>query len=286
MRLCGSGLRELTQMAKKEGWAIGAFNAHDIDSACVILDAAEETHTPVMIQLCDYCDPNLGFLYMSKDKLAAFYQYILYRADHNDIPVAIHLDHCQTIEGCARAIQFGATSVMLDASMKPFEENVALTNAVKKITDATNVLLEAEIGHVTGHIGSSGNIYTDTETAVAFEKATGVDLLAVSIGTVHGEYKEQPKLNYDRIREINAAVPAALCMHGSSGLGEEEFTKAIEAGIVKINFSTYLHKVLAQGMKEAIDQGKKAGYAINNYAHDLGVEYIKKHIGIFRTKSF
>ena len=285
MRCTGSDLRKIVQEAKKEHWGIGAFNAHDINSAAVILDAAEAMRTPVIIQLCDYCDPNLGFLYMSKAELKAFYQYILTRADMTDIPVAIHLDHCRSIEGCARAIQFGATSVMIDASMKPFDENVEITRAVKKIAEATDTLLEAEIGHVTGHIGSSGNIYTELDTAVKFQEATGVDLLAVSIGTVHGEYKEQPALNFKRIREIDEAVPSALCMHGSSGLDAEQFQKAIEAGIVKINFSTYLHKILAEGIQEAVSMGKKTGYAINNYAHDIGVDYIKKHIEIFKTKS-
>ena len=285
MLLKGNEFKEITQQAKKQGWGIGAFNAFDLESASIILDAGEETNTPIIIQLIDFVDPELNFVQMPYSKLKSLYQYIIDRARDSKNPVAIHLDHCNTIDGCMRAIQFGATSVMLDASMKSYEENVELTKQVKKICDATNVALEAEIGHVSGHEYSPGSIYTDLQTAIDFYNDTNVDLLAVSIGTIHGEYKDKTALNYERIKEINEAIPAALCMHGSSGLEAEQFIKAIDNGIVKINFSTYLHKVVADAMRQGLEEGLKSGWALTRKGHEAGLNYLKEHIKIFKTMS-
>ena len=289
MLLKGKELIALTQKAKAEGWAIGAFNINDIDTTEIILDAAEQTNTPVILQTKDYFDPNApeGGSMMSEKQSEDFMRYVRDRAEHATVPVAIHLDHCPTYAGCARAIQYGACSVMLDASMKPFDENVDLTNKVKEMCHATGTCLEAEIGHVTGHANSTGAVYTDVDTAEKFYAATGVDMLAVSIGTVHGVYASDPVLNYERIKELNAAIPAALVMHGSSGLSPEQFHDAVTAGIVKINFATYLQLTAAAAVKDYIlahkDEKLRNGTLVQ-VAHDAGVEYIKKHIGYFMTK--
>ena len=288
MLLKGEQLIELTQKAKAEGWAIGAFNINDIDTTEIILDAAEATNTPVILQTWDYYDPDSPEgSRMTAKQSEDFMRYVRDRAEHATVPVALHLDHCPTYEGCARAIQYGACSVMIDASMKPFDENVALTNKVKEMCHATGICLEAEIGHVTGHANSTGAVYTDVDTAKKFYDATGVNMLAVSIGTVHGVYASDPVLNYERIKELNAAIPAALVMHGSSGLSPEQFHDAVAAGIVKINFATYLQLTAAAAVKDYIlanKDGKLFNGTLVQVAHDAGVEYIKAHIGYFMTK--
>ncbi len=283
MLMNGKQLVELTQKAKKEGWAIGAFNFVDYDTVEMILDAAEETKTPVIVQSKDWDGTDV----MTREKTMALYRYVCDKAAHASVPVAIHLDHCPTYGGCARAIQYGASSVMIDASMKPFEDNVSITQKVRELCDETMTCLEAEIGHVTGHANSTGAVYTDVDSAVRFYNETKVDMLAVSIGTVHGVYTSAPVLNYERIKELNAAIPAALVMHGSSGLTVEQYRDTVKNGIVKINFATYLQTTAAAAVKEYIE--KETGTLRNNNivvaAHDAGVEYLKAHIGYFGTKS-
>ena len=288
MLMKGNQLIELTQKAKAEGWAIGAFNVNDHDTVEIILRAAEATNTPVLLQTGDYADPNAPEARrMSPYEADNFTRYLRTRAESCCVPVGIHLDHCRTFDGCMRAIQYGATSVMLDASMKPFAENVALTNKVKEVCKATNVALEAEIGHVSGHPDSEGVIYTEVEDAKKFYAETGVDMLAVSIGTVHGVYASDPVLNYDRIRELKAAIPAALVMHGSSGLTAEQFKDAVAAGIVKINFATYLQLTAGAAAKDFVlahaDEKIRFGQ-LTAAGRAAGVEYIKAHIGYFGTK--
>lgn len=289
MLLKGNQLIDIIQKGKAEGWAVGAFNVNNHDTVEIILDAAEACNTPVILQTGDYADPKApegrGMTPYAADN---FMRYMRERATASTVPVAIHLDHCRTFDGCMRAIQYGATSVMLDASMKPVEENIALTNKVKEVCKATNVALEAEIGHVSGHPDSEGVVYTDVEGAKSFYAATGVDMLAVSIGTVHGVYKAEPMLNYERIRELNAAIPVGLVMHGSSGLAPDQFMDAVKNGIVKINFATYLQLTAGAAVKDYVvgcgDDLVRFGNAINA-GHKAGVEYIKAHIGYFGTKS-
>ena len=287
MLLNGKQLIDLTQKAKAEGWAIGAFNINNIDTVEILLDAAEQTNTPIIMQTWDYYNPDSPEASrMSLKESERFMRYVRERAERASIPVALHLDHCPTFDGCVRAIQYGACSVMIDASMKPFEENVAVTQKVKEVCHATGTCLEAEIGHVTGHANSTGAVYTEVDTAIKFYDETKVDMLAVSIGTVHGVYASDPVLNYERIKELNEAIPAALVMHGSSGLTPDQYMDSVKNGIVKINFSTYLQLTAANGVKDFIAANPENVRLtkVIAAAHDAGVEYIKKHIGYFGTK--
>ncbi len=287
MLINGKQLEKIVQQAKAEGWGIGAFNIGDYDTAEIILDAAEETNTPVMLQMMDWNGPQI-FGKKTTQKVLEYYRYVRDRAEMAAVPVAIHLDHCPTFGGCCRAIQYGASSVMLDASMKPLEENAELTCKVKEVCDETGVLLEAEIGHVGGHANSTGAVYTEVDTAKKFYDMTKVDMLAVSIGTVHGVYASDPVLNYTRIKELNEAIPAALVMHGSSGLTPEQYMESVKNGIVKINFATYLQLTAGKAVQDYINahaDEKIRNGSLVQVAHDAGVEYIKKHIGYFGTKS-
>ena len=285
MLITGSQLKKITQQAKAEGWGIGAFNIGDYDTAEIILDAAEQTNTPVILQMMDWNGPQI-FGSKPTKKVLEYYRYVRNRAELTPVPVAIHLDHCPTFGGCMRAIQYGASSVMLDASMKPCEENIALTNKVKEVCDETDVALEAEIGHVSGHANSTGVVYTEVEDAKKFYEETGVDMLAVSIGTVHGVYASDPVLNYERIKELNEAIPVALVMHGSSGLAPDQFENAVKNGIVKINFATYLQLTAGKAMADflAANPDRPRMGALTGAAHKAGVDYIKAHIGYFGTK--
>ncbi len=277
---------ELVKKAKAEGYAIGAFNVGDYSTVEAVLTAAESLRTPVMLQIGDWTAPNQPEARrMNPFDAQNLLRFIRMRAEVSPIPVIIHLDHCPTFDGCVRAIQNGATSVMIDYSQKSFEENVAMTLKVKEICAATNVTLEAEIGHVSGHANSLGVQYTSLEGAKAFYEATGVDMLAVSIGTVHGVYKEEPVLQYDLIRQLNEALPCALVMHGASGLSPDQFKNAVAAGIAKINFATYNQLMGGAAVAEAAGKTESPRFsALVRAGQNRITEYVKEHIGYFGTK--
>ncbi|MGI6643424.1 MAG: class II fructose-bisphosphate aldolase [Bacillota bacterium] len=279
--------RDLINKARDEHYAIGAFNVSDYVTVEIVLQAAEALHVPVILQTGDYANPDPESRKMSDWDAGNLMRFIRQRAEVSPVPVVIHLDHCPTYDGCVRAIQYGATSVMIDASMKPFEGNVALTNKVVEMARCCNVSVEAEIGHVSGHANSLGEQYTTVETAKAFYEATGVDMLAVSIGTTHGIYKKAPVLKYDLIKELREAIPVPLVMHGSSGLTPEQYISAVKSGIAKVNFSTYLQLTAGHAIRQAALDAEPAMVRLNSLISvglKRGVEYVKEHIGYFGTR--
>ena len=280
--------RDIIKAAREGGYGIGAFNVSNAYEVEIVLTAAEELGTPINLSIGDLTNPSPENRRMSPSEAKYFIRYLKDRAEASPVPVIIHLDHCPTFEGCIRAIKNGATSIMIDASMKPFDENVAMTKKVMELGLATDVVVEAEIGHVTGHANSTGNVYTTVEEAKAFYDATGVGMLAVSIGTVHGVYTSEPVLQYDLIKSLRDAVPCPLVMHGSSGLSGEQFQKAVGNGIVKINFATYLQLAVGEAMKEtalAAKAGDARMASLLAAGKKRGVEYVKEHIGYFGTPS-
>ena len=279
--------KEILANARAEGYAIGGFNVVDYASTEMVLQAAEQKNVPIMLMIGDFTNPNAQeSRYMKPFDAKNLSRFIVDRSEASPVPVLIHLDHCPTYEGCMRAIQNGATSVMIDASMAPFEENVRLTKKVIDAAHACGVLVEAEIGHVSGHANSTGVQYTEVEDAKRFYEETGVDLLAVSIGTVHGVYASEPSLNYDRIAELKESIPVPLVMHGASGLRPDQFKDAVKAGIAKINFATYLMLEGARGMAEQIAKdGDNARFAnVLKAGTTRATEYVKMHLDLFGTK--
>lgn len=275
--------------AREEHYGVGAFNVNDYGAVEAILGAAEETMTPVIIQIGDWTDPNAA---ESKAKnpwdAQIFMDFVRNRAEVSPVPVCIHLDHCRTFEGCIRSVKLGATSVMIDASMCSFEENIALTKKVIEAVRGANVTVEAEIGHVDGHAGdTTGKLYTTVEEAKRFYEETGVDSLAVAIGTVHGIYAEEPVLQYDRISELREAIPAPLVMHGASGLESEQYKECVKRGITKINFATYMQLAGAHAIEKLVKEAGDQGGRFQSY-YAAGVagmrEIVKQHIGYFQTK--
>jgi ketose-bisphosphate aldolase len=218
-----------------------------------------------------------------------FDTFVINRAKDATVPVVLHLDHCPTFEGCIRALRRGMPSVMLDASQQPFDDNAALVKKVVEAAHPCGCIVEGEIGHVGGHPNSHGVIYTEVEDAVRYEEATGCDLTAISIGTVHGYYATEPVLNYDRIAEIRAVAKNPLVMHGSSGLREDQFKDAIKAGISKVNFATYIQ--IAGGAaqmelaKKLIEEDRRPMMMMfNNAGLNAARDYLKMHMTIFGTQ--
>ena len=190
------------------------------------------------------------------------------------VPVCVHLDHGTSLDMVYEAMRLGFTSVMIDASALPYEENLALTKKVVEDAHKLGISVEAELGRlVTGEAGSGENaidakaedFYTRPDEAAAFCKETGVDALAIAFGTAHGFYTAQPKLDFDVVKNVAKATGLPLVMHGGSGVSKEGFQKAIENGIRKINYYSYMSKAGYTAAKEVIESGK------TGYLHD--VEY-------------
>lgn len=221
-------MKEILCEARKAKKAVGAFNTANYELSRAILQAAEAENEPVIIQLyMRLFDSEKAY------DLCGMLQRLAYRAK---VPVALHLDHGATIKQAKDALAWGYTSVMYDGSRDPFEKNVQDTAFVAQYAHSVGATCEGEIGHVAQ---GDETALTDVDEAVQFAKATGVDALAVSIGTAHGYYKAEPKLDIERCAAIAEALPdVPLVLHGGSGTPLADVRRSVEAGIAKINIAT------------------------------------------------
>lgn len=242
-------LKEILDQAKEENYGVGAFNTPSIEMVRAVIEAAEEVGSPVILQHAEVHEELIA--------IEEIGPVMLDYARRASVPVAVHLDHGASFEMCIKAIRQGFTSVMYDASSKPYDENLNETKEIVRIAHAAGVSVEAELGHIfTSEIGSGegGNadsvedyedlndVYTDPVLAKEFVQATGIDCLAIAFGTVHGMYVKKPKLDLDRISAIKQQIDVPFVMHGGSGVSEENYKQAIKNGICKINYFTYMSK--------------------------------------------
>ncbi len=231
-------LKGMLNHAYHNGYAIGAFDVVSLDFVTGIMAAAEHSHSPVILSLAES-----HFDYFDFELLMSAVETAAQRAS---VPVAIHLDHGMSLESAVRSIRLGCNGVMVDASHHPFEENVKRTRAVTEIAHRCGIPVEGELGYVPGVEGEDAArhpgelVYTSVAEAQEYVARTGVDFLAVSIGTVHGRMKGEPQLNYERLEQINAALGIPLVLHGGTGLGDEQYRRLIAKGISKINYYTAL----------------------------------------------
>lgn len=239
--------KELLEHAQKNGYGVGAFNINNMEIVQAIIAAAEETNSPVILQASQG-----GIKYAGVEYIAALGKVA---AEKAKVPVALHLDHGTDLSEIVKCLRFGFTSIMVDGSKHPLEENIAMTQRVVEMCHAVGVSVEAELGKIGGtedHITVNEReaTFTDPDEAVRFVKETGVDSLAVAVGTAHGVYKGEPKLDFDRIKTIAGMVDVPLVLHGSSGVPDESIKKAISLGIHKVNIDTNIREAFAQGVKD------------------------------------
>ncbi|HCH74994.1 MAG TPA: ketose-bisphosphate aldolase [Clostridiales bacterium] len=237
--------------AQKEGYAVGLFNTTDTDMLEAAISAAEELNSPIIIGTAEVLLPYGELKLLAPSIVAA--------AKRAKVPVVVHYDHGLTFERCIEALKLGFSSIMFDGSLKGEKENLEETAEIVKIAHAFGATVEGEIGHVGEAAGvSEKDRYTTVKEAVDFANKTGVDALAVAIGTAHGAYKTKPQLNIERLKEISAAVNVPLVLHGGSGLSDEDFKNTIAAGVSKINVFTDLCIAGENAMRESVEQ--KLGY--------------------------
>lgn len=235
---------QLLKEAKRGGYAVPAFNVDNLESVLGVLNAVENTARPTIIQTIPRT-----LKYGGVSTYAA-----LVKANYRGgADISIHLDHGSDLQICRACISAGYTSVMIDGSMLDFDKNVELTKRVVEEARAFGVSVEAELGTIGGKEETESEIrYTEVDEAVKFVQLTGVDSLAIGVGTAHGVYKGQPHIAVDRIREIAQAIDIPLVLHGASGLSDEVIRACIEAGISKINFATHLRQAFTQGLKKGM----------------------------------
>ena len=241
-------LKEVLKDAEKKHYAVGLFNAINLEMARGVLAAAEESRSPVIIGSAEVL-----LKYASLEELSYF---LLPMAKRASVPVVVHYDHGLTPEKVRQAMALGFTSVMYDCSAYPFRENIARVREITGFAHSRGITVEGELGHVGDNMSSDdGGIYTQPKQAAEYASETGVDALAVAIGTAHGVYKTTPKLDIGRLKEIRGAVSTALVLHGGSGLSDDDFRATIMDGISKINIFTDLNMAAASAAHDAYKDG-------------------------------
>lgn len=244
-------LQTIIGMAEEGNYCIPAFNVYNVESAMGVLAAAEEAKSPVILQLYPrLVNEDIGY-YVAPAILAG--------AAKVSVPVCFHLDHGPSEVEVQKALRYGATGVMIDGSVHPFEENVALTKHIVDMATAIGVGVEGELGHIGSVNDDKMDAFTDPAEAAEFVRRTGVTCLAVLIGNAHGHYKQTPKLDIDRvkaIRESTGGIP--LVLHGGSGIPDEQVKAAIAAGVRKMNIGTDVCCAFAQGTKETMDDPNRS----------------------------
>ncbi|MBR1709902.1 MAG: class II fructose-bisphosphate aldolase [Clostridia bacterium] len=251
-------MKYLLDNANRDGYAVMAVNSVNMEMARAVIEAANEEHSPIIVQLGR---GQMRQLAHAEDIIPM----LINMANRVDVPVCINLDHGPDYETVNDALHRGFTNVMIDASSLPYEENVRRSRIVADIAHAMGVSVEAELGHVgqaADGDGQTDDMYTNVEQAVDFVKRTGVDALAVAIGTAHGKYPANfvPKLDFERLAALKAALKMPLVLHGGSGSGEENIRKAVAGGINKINVCTDAFRAAEIAMKEQWEKDPDTDY--------------------------
>lgn len=225
-------LREILAIAEKGGFAVPAFNVYNMETVMGVIKAAEDMNAPVILQSYSRLFTNEEGYFLSPVVLAA--------AKKASVPVCFHLDHGASEHEVVRALRYGATGIMIDASNLNFEDNIKETKKIVDICAHVGIPVEGELGHI-GSVNDEGmGTFTDPDEAAEYVKSTGISALAILVGTAHGRYKKAPKLDIERIAKVKELTNIPLVLHGGSGVPDDQIKAAIEAGIRKINFGTDL----------------------------------------------
>lgn len=276
-------MKELLETAYKHHFAVGSFNVANSEFVRVVVESAEEKNAPAIIQI----HPNE--IELVGDEFVA---YVREKCRNTRVPMAIHLDHGASVKDVVRAIRNGYTSVMIDASHESFEDNISITKEVVKIAHSVNVSVEAELGTIGSNEGSSEGgadqiLYTDPNDAKRFVEETGIDTLAIAIGTSHGQYKHagKPELKLDLLEEINQMVGIPLVLHGGSDNRDEEISQTYLHGIAKINLSTDMKSAFFQELRRFLTEqpGAYEPDVIMPSARKAAQELVKRKMDLFNS---
>lgn len=272
-------MKELLKKAEEKRIGYGAFSVGNMEMVKGAVQAAEDMNTPIILQIAE--------VRLKHSPLELMGPMMVQAAKESKVDIAVHLDHGLTFDTVEKALELGFTSVMLDASHEPFEENISMTKDVVKLADEWRVTVEAELGIVGGsEDGTSdhGILCTNPEDAREFCERTGIDALAVAIGNAHGNYPVAPALEFKVLDEIHKKVNIPLVLHGGSGITDRDFQRAISLGIRKVNIATASFNALTKRTEEYFQTTGGHNYFELNEAMVLGTyENVKRHIQVFNT---
>ncbi len=271
---------ELLARAEKDGYAVGAFNANNLEIVQAIMMAAEKEQAPVIMQASQGAIKYAGLYFLSGlVKLAA---------ESSRVPIALHLDHGTDFEQVVRCIRSGFSSVMYDGSKLPLEQNIAMTRKVLEIANPIGVSVEAELGKIGGteddiHVSEKEARYTDPEEARYFVEQTGIKSLAIAIGTAHGQYQGEPQLDFERLAKIKGLINIPIVLHGSSGVPDAAIQEAIKLGVRKVNIDTNIREAFVGAMRQVMAEKPNEidPRQILGPAREVTVETIRQKIRAF-----
>lgn len=243
----------MLQKAKEEHYAVPHFNINNLEWTKYILEECNKLNIPVIIGVSEGAAKYMGGFIAVSSMVRGMIESLSI-----NIPVCIHLDHGSTYENCVSAIDAGFTSVMIDASKHPLEENISITKKVVEYAHARGVSVEAEVGHIGGTEDNiTGNSLNATlDDCIKLYEATGIDSLAPALGSVHGFYKGEPNLDFITMKSINEALPIPLVLHGGSGIPEDKIKTAISCGISKVNINTELQSVWSKALRKYLSENE------------------------------
>jgi tagatose bisphosphate family class II aldolase len=271
--------------AQEKGVAIAAFNVHNMETIQAVMAGAAAENAPVIIQTTPGTLKHAGI-----HNIAAI---VKAEAKLYDIPVVLHVDHCPSFETIVKCIQYGYTSVMIDAAHLPYEGNVELVKKVVEMAHFAGVSVEAELGRIGGteddmFINEREAAFTIPEEAKAFVEVTGIDSLAIAIGTAHGVYKGEPRLDFERLSAIRKIVGIPLVLHGASGVPDDSIREALIRGIAKINIATELKLPMAEAIKESFAKNKDESDPRNymGAAKKAVMEVVREKIRLCNSSGF
>lgn len=275
---------ELLLKADREGYAVGAFNANNMEIVQAIAQAAALENAPVIMQASQGAIKYAGLDFITgMVKMAA---------DEYQVPIALHLDHGTDFDQVVRCIRSGFSSVMYDGSKLPLKENIAMTKKVLDIARPIGVSVEAELGKIGGtedhvHVDEKDALYTDPEEARIFVEETSVESLAIAIGTAHGQYKGEPRLDLERLEKIKQLVKIPIVLHGSSGVPDNTVQKSIKLGVCKVNIDTNIREAFVWEMRKVMDNNPDEidPRKILGPAREATVDIIRQKIRLFGSSN-
>ena len=275
-------MKEMLFSAREGRYAIGFFNAVNVEMARAVIEAAEELRAPVIVGTAEVLLP--------ATPLERVAEYLLPMAKKARVPVAVHYDHGLTFEKCMEALQLGFTSIMYDCSTAPYAENLDRVAEMVKICHAMGATVEGELGHVgdnegAGRLEKPSDYFTDPVQARDFVEKTGVDALAVAVGNAHGDYAFPPQLDFERIQAIASATGTPLVLHGGSGLSDGDFREAARRGVCKVNIFTDLDKAGKAGAEEGLRSGARTLMGLIPYEIAAMKEVVREKIRLFGAEA-
>jgi len=274
-------MNDILLPAQEGKYGVGFFNAVNVEMAKAVIETAEELQAPVMIGTAEVLLPAMPLVNVA--------DYLIPMAKRAGVPVCVHYDHGLSFEKCMEALKLGFSSVMYDCSTEDYETNVKKVAEMVRICHAMGVTVEGELGHVgdndgAGKLEKPSDFYTDPDAAEDYVRRTGIDALAVAVGNAHGDYKFTPKLDFERIETIAGRTGVPLVLHGGSGLSDDDFRKAVEKGVCKVNIFTDLDKAGKAGIEKGLQENAGTMMSLLPYEIEAMKAVVAEKIRLFGSE--